>query len=182
VVIFAAHVEQVAAAQTVDRLARAEQRLAERMVRPQQCAGDVLRDLAGLVLVHPDFFLDHATLPRDLRRGEGRAQQHVAEHIDDEREVRDAGTRVVASHLFRGERVEVTADAFDGFGNFARAALRRALEEHVLEEMEHAVLTARFLPAANGKPEADGNAFDVRHVRDGELRTVRQTFLAENHA
>ncbi len=180
-VIFAAHVKQVPPAQAVHRLARAEQRLAQRMVRPEQRAGDVLRDLAGLVLVHPDFFLDDAALARDLRRRERRAQQHVAQHVDNQRQVRGAGPCVVTRHLFRGEGVEITADALDRLGNFPRVALGRALEEHVLEKMKHAVLPPRLLPATDREPETDGDAFDVRHVRDGELRTILEAFLAENH-
>ena len=88
---------------------------------------------------------------------------------------------VVAGHFLRGEGVEVTADALDLFGNFARGPLCRALEEHVLEEMEDAVLPARFLPTADAEPETDGNAFDMRHVRNGELGSVIETFLAEYH-
>jgi hypothetical protein len=51
----------------------------------------------------------------------------------------------------------------------------------VLEEMEDAVQAARFLPTANTKPESNGDAFDVRHVRHGELGSVCEAFLAENH-
>jgi hypothetical protein len=114
--------------------------------------------------------------------GESRAQEHVGKDVDDGAEVRGAGARVVAGHLFRRKGVEVTANAFDLLGNLAGGALRRALEEHVLEEMEDAVLPARLLAAADTEPETDGDALDMRHVRDGELGSVLETFLAENHA
>jgi hypothetical protein len=57
-----------------------------------------------------------------------------------------AGPRVVTRHLFGREGVEVTAHAFDRFGNFAGGPLRRSLEEHVFQEMEDAVLALRFMP------------------------------------
>jgi hypothetical protein len=62
-----------------------EQRPSERIVRPEQRTGDVLRELRRLVLVHPDFLLDHAPLALDLGGGKRRAQEHVGEHIDHER-------------------------------------------------------------------------------------------------
>jgi hypothetical protein len=42
-------------------------------------------------------------------------------------------------------------------------------------------LAPRFLPTAHAEPEPNGNAFDMRHVRHGELGSLIESFLAENH-
>ncbi len=152
------------------------------MIRPEERAGHVLRQLRRLVLVHPDFLLDDAALALDLGGGKRRAQEHVGQHVDHGGQVRGAGPRVVTRHLLRREGVEITAHAFNGFGNLAGRPLGRSLEEHVFEEMEDAVLALRFLPPADAKPEADGDALDMRHVRHGELRSLIESFLSENHA
>ncbi len=38
------------------------------------------------------------------------------------------------------------------------------------------------MPSADPQPEADGDAFDVGHVRHGELGSLIESFLGENHA
>ena len=92
-----------------------------------------------------------------------------------------AGPRIITGHFFRRESVEVTTNTFNGFGNLARRPLRRSLEEHVFQKVEDAILASRFLTPADAEPETNGDAFDVRHVRHGELGSLIESFLAENH-
>ena len=64
--------------------------------------------------------------------------------------------RVIAGRFFIGKRVEIAADAVHRFGDIARAAPRRSLEEHVLDEMRDAAPLVRFDRRSDVGPNADG--------------------------
>ena len=66
------------------------------------------------------------------------------EHVDRERQVLVEHLDVVARVFLGGERVHLAADRVDGLRDVLGAARRRALEEHVLDEMRDAAL---LLPA-----------------------------------
>ena len=80
---------------------------------------------------------------------------------------------VVGGHLLAGIGVDVAADVLDLLGDRLRAARRRALEGHVLEEMGDAVLLGALVPAAGGQEHPDRRRVQPRHRLDGDPEAVR---------
>jgi len=54
--------------------------------------------------------------------------------------------------LFRRERIQETARAFDGFGNFAGAAPASAFEKQVLDEMRDTGKLDRLVAPTHANP------------------------------
>jgi len=69
------------------------------------------------VQIHRDFFLDHLAFLYDFGGAKLRMVQHVHQHIEQIVETVMTSARVEAGRFFAGKRVEITADAFDRFGN-----------------------------------------------------------------
>ena len=82
-------------------------------------------DVVGVVVVHRDLVEDHVTLGLDVVGGDQRGGDHVAEHVDRERQVLVEHARVEAGVLLGGEGVELTADRVERDRDVEGGALRR---------------------------------------------------------
>ncbi len=71
---------------------------------------------------------------------ERRPHDDVGQHVHRERHVLVEHLQVVAGVLLGRERVHLAADRVDGLGDVLRGPRRRALEEHVLDEVRDAAL------------------------------------------
>ena len=72
----------------------------------------------------------------------------VGQDVDRERQVLVEHLDVVAGVFLRGERVELAADRVDRLRDVLRRPRRRALEEHVLDEVRDAALARPFRGAS----------------------------------
>ena len=80
-------------------------------------------------------------------------ERHVlVEHLD-----------VVAGVFLGGERVELAADRIDRLRNHLRRPRRRALEQHVLDEMRDAAFGIGLVARSARQPDADRHRPHVRH-------------------
>ena len=71
-------------------------------------------DVVGVVVVHRDLVEDHVALGLDIVGVQQRVGDHVAEHVDRERQVVVEHPRVEAGVLLGGEGVELPADGVEG--------------------------------------------------------------------
>ena len=123
----------------------------------------VVHDVAGIVVVHGDLFEDHAALGLDVSRGDQRRGDHVADHVDRERQVGVEHPRVVAGVLLGREGVHLAADRVHDRGDLERAAPLGALEQQVLEVVRGPREPRRLVPRADADPDAER---DRAHGRD----------------
>ena len=139
VVVLAVEAGDLVAGQRVDGLDGAEDRAAERGVAEQRGGEQVVHLVAGVVLGHGDLFEDDAALGVDVLLADQRAGEHVADHVDGQRQVGVEHPRVVAGVLLGGERVHLAADRVDRGGDVERAAPLGALEQQVFQVVGGAV-------------------------------------------
>ena len=112
----------------------------------------------------PDLLDDDLLLAVELGLVEQRVLEDVGEDVAGKRHVFLEHAGEIAGVLDRSRRIEVAADSRDGLGDGEGAARRCALESHVLEDVADAVLGQRFAARAGLHPDAEGGAFEVRHV------------------
>ena len=106
--------------------------------------------------------------------GEQRAGDHVAEHVDRQRQVLVEDPRVEAGVLLGGEGVELAADRVERDRDVERRALLGALEEQVLEEVRAAVQARRLVARADADPHADAGRADAGHVLGDDPQAAGQ--------
>ena len=156
---------------------RAENRLAQRVRRPEILREKLVDEVFGIVLRHADFFEDHGLLARDVFIREFRLEHHVRDHVEGVRQMLVEHARVEADHFLRGEGVEHAAHAVHFARDVFGGAPRRALEHHVLDEMRDAVELGGLAPRSGAQPDADGDRVDVVHRLGEDYEPVRQHFL-----
>ena len=171
-VILAQVAEQVGARHRIQRLLRAGDGPAERLVRPERGVEQFLDVMLRLVQVHRHFLFDDLALLGDLHRVEPRVEQHIQQHIEQFVEAVVAGPGMETGHLLAGEGVQVPADALDRLGDLLGRALLRAFEQQVLDEMADAVERGRLVARPHADPQADAHTQHVRHLRRGDRQTV----------
>jgi len=71
-------------------------------------------------------------------------------------------------------RVELSADRIDGLRDVLRGPARRALEEHVLDEVRDAAALGGFMARAARQPDADADRADRRHPLSEKTKTVTE--------
>jgi hypothetical protein len=71
-------------------------------------------------------------------------EEHVGEHVERQRNVTIDDLRVLTGRFFIGKGVHIAADPIHRFGDLSRAAARRALEEHVLDQVRDSAPLVRF--------------------------------------
>ena len=124
--------------QGADHVATADHRPAQRMVTEDRLGQDVVHLVLRLVLVHGDLLEHHLALGLEVRVG--RAQQHVAHHLERALEVLVEEVGVQDRRLLAGGCVHLRAEAVELLRDLLGGQLRRALEQHVLEEVRDAGL------------------------------------------
>src|SRR5206468_8097981 len=156
----------------LDRLLRAEDRTAERMILPEALREELVDEVVERVLDHLDLFDDDFLLALDVLGAERRVADDIGEDVDRERQMLVEDLDVVARVLLGGEGVELPADGVDRLCNILGRAARGALEQHVLDEMRDAPALGRFVAGAPGEPYADADRSDLRHLLGEKAKSV----------
>ena len=99
-------------------------------------------------------------------------QHDVGEDVDGERQVLVEHLDVVAGVLLRGERVELAADRVDRLRDVLGRPRRRALEQHVLDEVGDAAALGGFVARSARQPDADADRTDLRHPLGENAKAV----------
>ena len=138
----------------LDALPRAEDRPADRLVRPGGRGEEIEHQVVWRVVDRSDFLDDDILLALELLRIERAFGEKVANDVEREIGVARQNAGEIACPLDAGLCVQVAADVLDRLGDFAGASTARALERHMLDEMREPVL-ARVLVA---RPRLDEHA------------------------
>ena len=85
----------------------------------------------------------------------------LVEHLD-----------VVAGVFLRREGVELAADRIDRLRDVLGRTRRRALEQHVLDEMGDAAALGGFVPRPASQPDADADRSDLGHLLGEKTEAV----------
>ncbi len=157
-----------------NRFLGAEDRFTERMILPEILGKDLMDQILGAILVHLDFFQNHATFTNDILDRKHRIQYQVGEHFHRDRQVLVEDFNVEADTLFGGERIEIAAYRIDLPGNSFRRTIRGSLEDHMLDKMGEPVGSRFFIPGARLNPDADGNRTQMLHLLGDDGQAVRQ--------
>ena len=155
-----------------DRVLGPQDRLAERMILPEILGEDFVDQVVGIVLVHLYFFEDDAALAADVIGIEHRVQHQVAEHVHGDGQMLVQNLDVEADAFLGGKGVHVAADGIDLAGDFFRAAVLRALEHHVLDEVRNAVPLQVFVAGSGLDPDPDRGGANVLHLLGDEDQPV----------
>ena len=138
-----------------DRRLRTRDGPAQRRVAVGLAREQVVHHVVGVVVVHGDLVEDHVTLGLDVLGRDRRGGDHVAEHVDGQRQVLVEHPGVEAGVLLRGEGVELPAHRVERHRDVQRRALRGALEQQVLEEVRAAVQRRRLVARPDVDPHTD---------------------------
>ena len=147
---------------------------AERVILPEPLGEQFMDEVIGRVLDHLDLFDDDFLLALDVRGREGRIHHDVRQHLQRQRQMLVEHLDVVAGVFLRREGVHLAADRVDRLRNVFGTARRRALEEHVLDEMRDPALRFRLVTRPARQPDADTDGTDVRHPLGQNAEPIRQ--------
>ena len=161
------------------RLLGPENRLAQGMVLPEVLGENLVHQIIGAVLIHLDFFEDHAPLAADVLHIEGGIQRQVAQNFHGDRQVLIEHLHVEADALLGGEGIHVAANRIDLAGNVLGGAVFGPFEDHVLDEMGDSI-PLRVLVAGPGlDPYSDRDRANVLHLFGENGQPVRQNFPSD---
>ncbi len=160
------------ALELLDRVLGPQDGLAQGMILPEILGEDLVDQVVRIVLVHLYFFEDDAALAADVVGIEDRVQHQVAEHIHGDGQMLVQHLDVKADAFLGGKGVHVAADGIDLAGDFFRAAVLRALEHHVLDEVRDAVPLQVFVAGAGLDPDPDRGGANVLHLLGDEDQAV----------
>ena len=132
------------AVETLHRFARAQNRLAQRMILPEIRREDLVDQIIRTVRLHLELFEDHAFFLVDILVAEHAVQHQVGQNIHGERQVLVQHLRVEAHQFLGGEGVQIAADGVHRARDLLGGPVGGALEQHVLDEVREAVLLLRF--------------------------------------
>ena len=155
-----------------DALPRAEDRPADRLVRPGGSGEEIEHPVVRRILDGPDFLDDDVLFSFELIGVKRALGENVADHVQRQTGVDPENAGEIAGPLNPGLRVEVAAHVLDRLGDVAGASAPRALERHVLDEMRQPVLAGALEPCAGGDEYADRRRLQMagRLGDDGESR------------
>ena len=165
--------------EAADGFAGAEDGLAERVALPEILHEDFVDQRVGIVLVHLDFFEDHAALAGDFFGGEDGVQHEVGEDVECGGNVLVENLDVEADGFFAGKGVEIAADGVDFAGDALGGARLGPLEDHVLDEMGDAVQLGDFVARTGAHPDAHGDGADVLHALGEDDETAGEDSTAD---
>ena len=155
-----------------DALPRAQDRPADRLVRPGGRGEEIEHQVVRRVFDRPDFLDDNILLSFELLRVERALGEKVANDVKHEIRVARQNAGEIACPFNAGLCVEVAADVFDRLGDFAGASTARALERHMLDEMREPVLARALVARSRLDEHADRRGLNMgrRLGYDGEPR------------
>ena len=108
------------------------------MVAPEAFREDLVDEIVRRVLDHLDLFEDDLLLVLDVVFREQRIADQVGQDVDRQRQVLVEHLQVIAGVFLGGEGVDLAADRIHLLRDFFGTPARRALEEHVLDEVRDA--------------------------------------------
>jgi len=156
------------------RLRRAQNRPAQRVVRPESSRKNVVQQILRIIQVHFDFFEHHLPLFLYILRVELRPLHQIRQHVKRDRQVfvEHLG---VETYLFLGrECVQHPPNRIHFPGDIFGAAPIGTLKNHVFEEMSEAVFKGHFAAGAATYPNAHRNGTDVLHGLGDDHQAVGQ--------
>ncbi len=139
-------VEYVVLLEGTDSFLGAQNRFAESVVFPEILCEDFVDEVIRIVLVHLDFFQNHAFFAGNIFGGEHRIEYEIAQNINRHRHVFVKHFDVEADGLFGGEGVNVPADGIHLARNLFCGPAGSPFENHVLDKMRDAVAFGNFVP------------------------------------
>ena len=122
-----------------------------------------MHQIVRRVLHHLDLFEHHLLLALDVTGVERRVEDQVGEHVDGAWEMLVDHFDVVAGALLGGERIELPAERVDLLGDLLGRPGRRALEQHVLDEMRNARVGGALVAGSTGEPGGKTHRADIGH-------------------
>src|SRR5579863_532208 len=162
------------ALEALDRVASAQDRAPQRMVLPEILGEDFMDQVVGAVLIHFDFFQDHAALAHNIVGGEGGIQNQVTEYVECDGQMLVEHFDAEADALFGGEGVDVAADGIHLTRNFFCRAMLGPFEDHVLDEMRNPVPVLVFVTRAGLDPNPDADGADMLHLFSDDGQPIGQ--------
>ena len=149
---------------------------------PAQRAGEAARDeplrrhVLGRVLVHVYLLLDYALFVFHVPLVEAGVEEHGAERIRGQGQVRVEHPGVEAGVVPRGVGVHLPADGVHPLGELGRGPARGAFEQHVLNEMGAARFGVSLVARAGPDPDAQGGRAHPVHMLANYPRAVGQNY------
>ena len=164
----------------LDALPRAQDRPAERMVRPGGRGEEIEHQVVRRVFDRPDFLDDDVLLSFELFRVERAVGEKVANDVEREPCVASQNAGEIAGALDSGLCVKVAANVLDRLGDLARASTASALERHMLDEMRQPVLARALVARSRSDEHADRRRLHMgrRLGYDGEPRGKARNLYA----
>ena len=152
-------------------------------MRKHRIGEHVVDVVIGRVLAAGDFLENDLALGENVLVREGRVDEHVGENLEAEGETLVKQARVEAGVLARGEGVEFSTQRIERSRDVERTARRRALEEHVLHEMGHAVFGRRLVAATHAHPETERRGAHALHMLGNDrYAVVEYGFLVKHES
>ena len=137
-------------------------------------------EIVGRVLDHLDLFEDDFLLTLDVHLVKRRAQHDIRQDVDGQWKMFVEHFDVVARVLLRRKRVELPANRIDGLRDVLGGARRRALEQHVLDEVRDAAFFVGLVAGAALQPHTQADGPHVAHLFSDETNPVVEC-VANNH-
>ena len=142
------------------------------MILPEALREKLVDQIVGRVLDHLDLFEHDLLFALDVLRIERRVTDDVGENVHGERQVLVEDFDVVARVLFRGERVELSADRVDRLRDVFGGAAASALEQHVLDEVRDTASLGSLVARPARQPDTNADRTDLRHPLGEKTETV----------
>src|SRR5690625_1469216 len=139
-------------------------------------------DVVRRILRLPDLLQHDLAFAFQFAGLEQGVLEDIPDQLDTERQVLRQDLRVVGGDLAPGIGVELAADRLDLLGNGLGVAGRRALEQHVLEQMRHAVFLRHFMTGADPDPDPQGDRKRIGHGVGGDRQAVGEPRNLDGHA
>ena len=157
-----------------DALARAENRAADRLIRPCRRGQEIEHEVVGRVFDGADFLHDDVFFSRELLGIELAVGDDVGEHVHREVDVLAQHMGEITGLFGACFRVEIAADVLDRLGDLARVASARALERHVLEQVRQTVLLQGLVSRSRADEDAERGRAQVRARIGDDAKSRRQ--------
>ena len=162
------------------RFFTAQDRPGQRLIAILREHYQLVHGVLGRVLGHGDFLKHHALFALDIGFVQARMQKDVRQNVHCQRQILIHRLGVKAGAFLAGEGVQRAADRVHFLGDVARAAPLGALEQHVLNEMAHAVFRRLFILRTARHPQAYGYRTKVRNALANDRNPIVQHKLIEH--
>jgi hypothetical protein len=144
------------------------------MQAPAGAVEELERGRHRVVLVLGELVQQHLALVFELGGGKGGTADDVAEHLHEAARVGGHAAHVERGVVLVGVGVDLGAEPFGVEVDAACVARRRALEDHVLDDVADAVERTALVRAAAAHEHGDVRAFELRHADRDDAHPVGQ--------